>query len=302
VITSGGQPRTPGPAFDPTALGRFTEEREFKAEAARTIAYAAATNDTGQRHVAGELAPPVFAIVPVWDALTAAAGLVTPPEAFASVVHSEQDMRFFRPIAPGDVLRSKATPISVAVRGVGTTVVVRTETVDAAGRPVNEQFVTLFFRGPFEGSSGGEPAPGHRLTAATKAGAPVAEVTYAFDADQTFRYAEASGDPVRIHLDDDAARALGLPGIIIHGLCTMAFCGRAVIESVAGGDPTRLARLAVRFSRPVLPGQEITVRIYAGGDDSYGFEALNAEGQAVVKDGLAELSPRGTPPDPRGAP
>ena len=93
----------------------------------------------------------------------------------------------------------------------------------------------------------------------------MAEVTYRFDEDQTFRYAEASGDPVRIHLDDAAARAVGLPGIIIHGLCTMAFCGRAVIESVAGGDPTRLARLAVKFSRPVLPGQEITVRIYDHG-------------------------------------
>ncbi|MGH9009489.1 MAG: MaoC/PaaZ C-terminal domain-containing protein, partial [Acidimicrobiia bacterium] len=268
-------------AFDASGLGRSTEEREFKVEAARAIGYAAATNDTNERHTAGELAPPVFAIVPVWEVMTAAAGLVTPPEAFEQVVHSEQDMRFFRPIAPGDVLRSKATPVYLAVRGVGTTVAVRTETVDATATLVNEQFVTLFFRGPFEGQSGGEPAPEHKLTAATKASPPVAEVTYRFDDDQTFRYAEASGDPVRIHLDDAAAQAVGLPGIIIHGLCTMAFCGRAVIETVAGGDPTRLARLAVKFSRPVLPGQEITVRIYATGDENYGFEALNADGQAV---------------------
>jgi acyl dehydratase len=284
--------------FDAGALGRSTEEKEFKAEVARTVAYAAATNDTNERHTSGELAPPVFAIVPVWDVMTAAAGLVTPSDAFERVIHAEQDMRFFRPIAPGDVLRSKATPVYVAVRGVGTTVAVRTETVDATGAPVNEQFVTLFFRGSFQGQSGGEPAPEHKLTAAMKATTPVAEATYRFDDDQTFRYAEASGDPVRIHLDDAAAQAIGLPGIIIHGLCTMAFCGRAVIESVAGNDPTRLARLAVKFSRPVRPGEEITVRIYAG-DGAYGFEALNAEGQAVVKDGLAELSFRGAPPDPR---
>jgi acyl dehydratase len=276
-------------SFRTDAIGRFTEEREFKVEAPRAVAYAAATNDANPRHQSGELAPPVFAIVPVWDVMTAAAGLVTPSEAFERVVHSEQDMRFFRPIVPGDVLRSKAAPISVAVRGVGTTVAVRTETVDPSGAPVNEQFVTLFFRGPFEGNSGGEAAPKHKLTAATKATAPVAEVTYRFDDDQTFRYAEASGDPVRIHLDDEAARAMGLPGIIIHGLCTMAFCGRAVIDTVAGGDPTRLGRLAVKFSRPVLPGQEITVRIYGTGDGAYPFEALNAEGQAVVKDGLAEV-------------
>ncbi len=276
--------------FDPSGLGRTTDEREFKVEAPRAIAYAAATNDTNERHTAGELAPPVFAIVPVWDVMTTAAGFVTPSEAFEQVVHSEQDMRFFRPIAPGDVLRSKATPVYLAVRGIGTTVAVRTETVDATGAPVNEQFATLFFRGPFDGGSGGEPAPEHKLTAATKAGPPAAEVTYRFDDDQTFRYAEASGDPVRIHLDEAVAQAVGLPGIIIHGLCTMAFCGRAVTETVAGGDPTRLARLAVKFSRPILPGQEITVRIYAAGDKAYGFEALNADGQVVVKDGLVELT------------
>ena len=278
-------------AFDVSGLGRSTEEREFKVEAPRAIAYAAATNDTHERYAAGELAPPVFAIVPVWDVMTAAAGFVTPAEAFEQVVHSEQDMRFFRPIAPGDVLRSKATPVYLAVRGIGTTVAVRTETVDATGAPVNEQFATLFFRGPFGGESGGHPAPEHKLTAATKATPPAACVTYRFDDDQTFRYAEASGDPVRIHLDDAAAQAVGLPGIIIHGLCTMAFCGRAVIETVAGGDPARLARLAVKFSRPILPGQEITVRVYAAGDGNYGFEGLNADGQTVVKDGLAELRP-----------
>ncbi len=125
----------------------------------------------------------------------------------------------------------------------------------------------------------------------------MAEVTYRFDDDQTFRYAEAAGDPLPIHLDDAVARSVGLPGIIVHGLCTMAFCGRAVIGSVAAGDPTRLARLAVKFSRPVLPGQEITIRIYAvpGPDDrhggAYGFEARDAEGQTVVKDGRAELRP-----------
>ncbi len=133
--------------FDPGALGRFTGEREFKVDAARAVAYAAATNDDNPRHTGGELAPPVFAVVPTWDVLTAAARLVAPAEAFDHLVHSEQDMRLFRPIAPGDVLRSRAAPVYLAVRGVGTTVAVRTETLDAGGGLVNEQFVTLFFRG-----------------------------------------------------------------------------------------------------------------------------------------------------------
>jgi acyl dehydratase len=91
---------------------------------------------------------------------------------------------------------------------------------------------------------------------------------------------------------------VGLPGIIVHGLCTMAFAGRAVVEEACGGDPERLRRLAVRFSRPVLPGQEITTRLFAAiagdGDGDgvacFGFETVNAEGQAVVKDGWAEVA------------
>ncbi|MGH9034682.1 MAG: MaoC/PaaZ C-terminal domain-containing protein, partial [Acidimicrobiia bacterium] len=136
--------------------------------------------------------------------------------------------------------------------------------------------------------------PEHKLTAEVKSSAPLAEVVARVDEDQTFRYADASGDRMPIHLDDNLARSVGLPGIIVHGLCTMAFAGRAVVEEACAGDPERLRRLAVRFSRPVLPGQEITTRLYAAGSDQgvacFGFDTVNAEGQAVVKDGWAEVA------------
>jgi acyl dehydratase len=276
--------------FDLTGIGQWSEEREFKVEAARTIAYAAATNDDNPRHVAGELAPPIFAVVPIWEAMQLTVARVTPPEVLMRVVHGEQDMRFHRPIVPGDLLRSRAAPVGVQVRGSGTTVVVKSESRDEGGDLVNEQYFTLFFRGVSEGESGGEAAPEHKLAAEVKANPPVAELTYPLDADQTFRYADASGDRMPIHLDDSVAKAVGLPGIIVHGLCTMAFAGRAVIEGVAGGDPTRLRRLAVRFSRPVLPDRAVTTRIYEAGPGSYAFEVLNPEGQAAVKDGLAEVT------------
>jgi acyl dehydratase len=276
--------------FDVAGLGQWSEEREFKVDAARTVAYAAATNDTNPRHTSGELAPPVFAVVPIWEAMGLAVTRVTPPEVLMRVLHGEQDMRFHRPLVPGEVLRSRAAPIGVQVRPSGTSLVVKTESRGEDGQLVVEQWMTSFFRGVSEGDSAGETAPEHKLTAEVKGAGPLAEVIYAVDEDQTFRYAEASGDQMPIHLDDNVARAVGLPGIIIHGLCTMAFCSRAVIEEVAGGDPTRLQRLAVRFSRPVLPGQEITTRIFAAGSGRYGFETVNPDGEAVVKDGLAEVS------------
>ena len=284
-------------SFDLTMLDQWSDDREFKVEAARTTAYATATNDTNPKHAAGELAPPLFAVVPVWEAIGLAVARVAPPEVLMRVVHGEQDIRFHRPLVPGDLLRSRAAPIGVGVRGSGTTVVVKTESRDQAGELVNEQYFTLFFRGVSDGEGGGRMPPEHKLTAEVKATPPVAQATYAFDADQTFRYADASGDRMPIHLDDALARAMGLPGIIVHGLCTMAFAGRAVVEEVAGGDSARLRRLAVRFSRPVLPGQTVTTRIYDAGPaadggplHAYAFETVNPENQAAIKDGWAEVA------------
>lgn len=294
--------------FDLSRLGVWSEESEFEVEATRTTAYAAATNDTNPKHTGGVLAPPVFAVVPIWEAMMAAAMAVVPPEAAMRVVHGAQDMRFHRPVVPGDVLRSRAAPVGVQVRGTGTTLLMKTESRDPTGALVNEQYVTTFFRGVSEGDSAGESPPEHRLAADVKAADPLAAVTSRVEEDQTFRYAEASGDRMPIHLDDNVARSVGLPGIIVHGLCTMAFAGRAVVEEACGGDPSRLRRLAVRFSRPVLPGQEITTRIWAAGPGvrgvpeeggvldvpedrvRFGFETVNSEGQAVVKDGLAEVA------------
>jgi hypothetical protein len=124
-------------------------------------------------------------------------------------------------------------------------------------------------------------------------------VTSAIDVDQATRYAEASGDRNPIHVDDAAAKAVGLPGVILHGMCTMALCGRDIVDELAGGDPTRLRRLAVRFYRPVFPGNDLVTTLFdAGGGtsasdaakaDIVAFEAASA-GKVVVRDGLAEVS------------
>ena len=82
---------------------------------------------------------------------------------------------------------------------------------------------------------------------------------------------------------------MGLPGIIIHGLCTMAFTSVAVIQHACPDDPQRLARLAVRFAKTLQPEQTITTRIWDGGDGSYAYETESDQGAVVIKDGLAQL-------------
>ena len=86
-------------------LGQWTEGPEFKVEADRTKAYAAATNDPIPAHLNGEVAPPVFAVVPIWDTMAGAMAGVVPPEVLMLVVHGEQDMRLHKPITPGMVLQ-----------------------------------------------------------------------------------------------------------------------------------------------------------------------------------------------------
>jgi acyl dehydratase len=72
------------------------------------------------------------------------------------------------------------------------------------------------------------------------------------------RYAGASGDFNPIHIDPEFAKAVGLPGNILHGLYGMAQVARFA-TAAAGGDPRRLKRLSVQFRGMGVPEQEITV-------------------------------------------
>lgn len=73
----------------------------------------------------------------------------------------------------------------------------------------------------------------------------------------TVRYAGASGDFNPIHIDEEFARQVGLPGKILHGLYTMAQVARAHTE--AGGGPQSLKRLSVQFRGMGFPEQELVV-------------------------------------------
>jgi acyl dehydratase len=89
-------------------------------------------------------------------------------------------------------------------------------------------------------------------------GAEIPEVKITPDKYLTVRYAGASGDFNPIHIDDEFARAVGLPGRILHGLWTMAQVARAQTE--AAGGPERLKRLSVQFRGMGVPEQELVVR------------------------------------------
>jgi acyl dehydratase len=90
-----------------------------------------------------------------------------------------------------------------------------------------------------------------------EAGAQIPEVRVTPDKYLTVRYAGASGDFNPIHIDEEFARAVGLPGRILHGLWTMAQVARA--QSEAAGGAERLRRLSVQFRGMGVPEHEVLV-------------------------------------------
>ena len=85
-------------------------------------------------------------------------------------------------------------------------------------------------------------------------GDTVAEKTYAISRDTLVRYAGASGDFNSIHYRDDVAAAVGLPGVLAHGMLTMGIAVQPVVEWI--GDSSKVLEYGVRFTRPVVVDPE----------------------------------------------
>ncbi len=105
------------------------------------------------------------------------------------------------------------------------------------------------------------------------------------------RYAGASGDFNPIHIDPEFAKAVGLPGNILHGLWMMAQVARGN-AALAGGDPRALRRLSVQFRGMGFPEQELvvsgTVKEVSGGRIVIDTVAAQGDNQ-VIRNAQAEL-------------
>jgi acyl dehydratase len=129
-----------------------------------------------------------------------------------------------------------------------------------------------------------------RLVADLQVGTPIPELKVTPDKYLTARYAGASGDFNPIHIDEEFARTVGLPGRILHGLWTMAQVARAQTE--AAGGPEHLKRLSVQFRGMGLPEQEVlvsgTVREADGG--TVVVETVAEQGgNQIIRNAEAEL-------------
>jgi len=233
----------------------------------------------------GLKALPTFGVVPSFPALM---GMMNVPGLSFNpmmLLHGEQYLEIVkRPIPTSAEVTSKARIKAIYDKGKGALVVLEVTTTQNDGTVLFKNEFGVFLRG--EGGFGGEagPAPGNDAPDRK----PDAVVELPTMTQQALLY-RLSGDKNPLHADPGFASMGGFSKPILHGLCTFANVGRAVIQACAGDDPTRFQSIKVRFVRPVMPGDTITVQMWRESDHDVLVQA-SAGGHTVISNAKVTLA------------
>jgi len=206
------------------------------------------------------------------------------PEAginFQKIVHAGISINFHAGIHVGDQILSTAVLDTVEVKESGRILGFSFVTRKADDTLVADGTTTYFERG----EQSGKKANLDHDDEETATVLMVKDITTL--PNQSVLYAEGSGDRFPIHTSDEFARSVGLPGMILHGLCTLALSARAVVKRSANGDWSRLSTVACRFSKIALPGEQLRVIAYRNRADGVDFETYNLSGDTVITDAFA---------------
>lgn len=269
--------------------GKTYDPQEYTITADESRKYAEGYNEDlplflDEARDGGIIAPPMFAVKYTGASLMQAFFDTDLNLNFGRMLHGEQDMEFLLPVKPGDVITGRSRIEEIVERGSGEFFSVRVEAKNQDGDAVFNALSGFFVRG--EKKAGDKRPP-------TEESRPETAFSHVMNVreDQTYIYAEGSGDHNPIHVDPDFAKGMGLPGIILQGLCTMAFSFKAVQDEAAGRDPLRVKRLKVRFAKPVLPKDRLTIDgwVIEKGDGmtKYGLETTNQDGVVMIKNAYA---------------
>jgi acyl dehydratase len=184
----------------------------------------------------------------------------------AALVHAEQAFTVQGPLPVEGTARTVSRVTGMYDKGSGALVVTESTMVDAAtGAPLASTRSSVFIRG--EGGFGGERGPsGADWTMPT--GPANVTVTYQTRPEQALLY-RLTGDRNPLHADPVFAARGGFDRPILHGMCTYGFTGRALLHAVCGSDPSRFRAMEGRFTRPVLPGEDLTIVIWVDGTTAY---------------------------------
>ena len=202
----------------------------------------------------------------------------------ALMVHGEQGIELLGEIPPDGEIESRGRIVGIWDKGSAGVIEMESEAVNAAnGEPLLRTRSTLFCRG--EGGWGGDRGPSAQV--AFPDAEPTHRVTYRTREDQALTY-RLSGDRNPLHSDPSFAAMGGFDRPILHGLCTYGFTGRALLHALCDSDPARFRSMTGRFSRPVLPGDALTVSMWVDGGTAL-FRTANQDGAVVIDQGVCRF-------------
>jgi acyl dehydratase len=248
-----------------------------------SVAYAAACNDSTPAYFdkQGGLVPPLFAARMVKEVLEE---VILHPGLGMNVlrmVHAEQSLKFHRPLRVGMRVTPRAVIDKIREVSTGEILDVEVSLSDEEGVVV-EGLASMFMR--VGGRGRRKRAEGERKSGGDDRPAMTEVARFSVGVDQPERYAAASGDYNPLHTSPFVARLAGFKGPIAHGLCVLAMTTGKLTEHLAEGDPSRLARVAVRFAHPVYPGQPLVVKVRQDALLTH-FLVENDKGRPVLTEG-----------------
>ncbi|MHB1447366.1 MAG: MaoC/PaaZ C-terminal domain-containing protein [Acidimicrobiales bacterium] len=200
----------------------------------------------------------------------------------AMLVDGGRTVEFHRPLPVEGKIKSRGRVTGVYDKGSGAVVASESESVDAeSGEALFDLKSQVFIRG--EGGFGGDRGPsGPRNVPPDRA--PDKVVTYETRPDQALIY-RLSGDRNPLHSDPEFAKTAGFTRPILHGLCTYGFTGRALLHALCGSEPERFKSMEGRFSKPVMPGDALSVKMWVDGNQAV-FLTESSSGDVVIDQGL----------------
>ncbi|MCX0272545.1 3-alpha,7-alpha,12-alpha-trihydroxy-5-beta-cholest-24-enoyl-CoA hydratase [Nocardia zapadnayensis] len=203
----------------------------------------------------------------------------------ATLLQQEQQLRVHAPLPPTGSARCRGEVLAIENRGGAAVLVQRTELVGADGTPLVSGTSRIHARG--EGTAGGSTV---RPKAAPPPASPAdAEVLIHTDEQQAVRYQHCGKNNSlhgNVHTDAAFARAAGLAGPIMQGVCTYGMVCAALIDTVLGADITRVRGFSGRFTGIVFPGESLHVRIWTGAGEHRYLTTVPERGDAPVLTGV----------------
>jgi acyl dehydratase len=174
------------------------------------------------------------------------------------IVHAGQSLSVSRPVQPRGEVAVTAEVTAVWDKGKHAAIEVTTRGTDGDGELFVAVGQTMVLGG---GGFGGDHGP---ASADGPPGPPDVTVADEVRPEQAAIY-RLSGDRNPLHIDPYAAKKAGFDDVFLHGLCTLGFAARALVNSLGGGDPTTLQSISCRFAKPVMLGAPLNTEIWRRG-------------------------------------